>query len=274
LHQKESMRARRFSNFCRQTIYQVLACTLFLCSAFFDSQAKAETASDRFTQRARSYQPPKQADLLRKIREAQNGLPMMSVSRISGNYVRWNGCNRSVVMLGTMGDNGRDPLDPKCPSSDLSQLNPQFAAHLQRYLYFCVARAAQAAGISRPAFVTISSMSTFSHRYTPSGQLSNHASGRALDIGMFTLFDASGEPIKIPGPRPPRVPRGGILAHAKDYQGNDRVKSFYDDFRVCWKQSQPQNCDGTGSIGCRGSAEPNNAAHDNHIHLELSPSCG
>ncbi len=179
-----------------------------------------------------------------------------SFNHVNDRAVKWNGCSSNTLVKGGKGTN---------TGCDEDYLHPSMAAHMEKSFFKCAVRASADAGISRPARLHLNHAGTFSNRTVAGTEMmSLHALGRAIDINAFNLYDSNNKVTRI-------------STNIRDYRG--KTKAFYDSFRSCWRKSLPRSCQGRysreqeGSIGLPGSAEPNNGAHADHLHLTFPP-CG
>lgn len=174
-------------------------------------------------------------------------------------YSQWQ-CRRTTLRLINMHSG-------LCHHNNFGKIHPAFGRHMNDYLFPCIAHAAVMAGLPRPASAVVASMSTFRNTYIRgTNRISNHASGRAIDIGKIILLDSQGQRMRLPSGMGDY--QGEVLLHSRVYNRNRVARKFYDSLRSCWASSSM--C--AASIGCPGSARPANHDHADHIHLEYR--CG
>lgn len=171
-----------------------------------------------------------------------------------GPGVTWNGCHPEAMV------NGGYDSDTKCGNGTV---HPSYAAHLNRYFFGCVEKAAADSNLEQPQKVFLRHLGTYVNRNARnSSSLSMHAYARAIDIVKFILYDRNGN-------------RTQISTNARDFKGT--TVTFYNSFRQCWKETLPSQCkpgerEYQGSIGIPESAMGGNSLHNDHIHLSF-PLC-
>jgi len=168
--------------------------------------------------------------------------------------LRWDGCESGYASQGGFNSN---------TNCGRAFFHPLFSDHLNSAFYICIQEAADEAGYPQPDSIFINHLGSYNNRNARnSSRLSNHAYARALDISRFNLYDREGQLYVV----------STLL---RDYSGPQAI--FYDEFRACWRDSLPDNCDlggteSSGSIGHRSSEMGGNTLHNDHIHLSF-PSC-
>lgn len=167
---------------------------------------------------------------------------------------KWDGCASAALVRG-----GYDS-DTACSSG---YFLPGFTKHLQDHFFACVEKASLAANLPQPRKVFVRHLGTYVNRNgRNSSNLSMHAYARGFDMAKFIISDSQGT-------------RRSVPLTKVEYKGNN--KTFYDNFRQCWKDSLPSSCrpglrEYKGSIGHAGSALGGNNLHNGHIHLSY-PFC-
>lgn len=168
----------------------------------------------------------------------------------------WQGCASSALVKGGY------QSDSKCGRA---YLQPKFDSQLEKKFFLCAERGASKAGLARPNHVYVNHDGSYNDRDARNTtRLSMHAYARALDIAAFLLYDGAD-----------KVSR--ISTNVRNYKGV--TKSFYDEFRQCWKEAMPASCspgktEWKGSIGIPSSALGGNSLHNDHIHLSYALCAG
>lgn len=191
--------------------------------------------------------------------------PTMTYSYLrDSDYVFWSCSGTDVLRMRTQ--------ERSCVQDrKQGMFNPAFARHMDKHLYSCLADAAVAAGLPRPASVEVGNRSGLRP-----GDPRFHGRGRALDIGRVRLFDARGLPINT-GIRSRAgnlaIRNGEIMMHENYYETDRTTQRYYDAFRSCWKRSL-RGCDPIATIGCEASPGATAPRHHDHIHIQYPERCG
>lgn len=180
----------------------------------------------------------------------------------------WDGCDANSQIQGGYGggkgDGGGDAggADQGKGGCGKAMINPQFAAHMKKYFLKCVQQGAKDAGINGVQKVFINHMGVYVDRTTKAGSVSQHAYGRAMDIGTIDLLGSGGNNL------------GKIDTNVGAYSGQNQ--QMYDGFLKCWQESmkEGQMCGGEGEAGGLGHEKSNhplkNADHNDHIHMSFA----
>ncbi|HMN67957.1 MAG TPA: extensin family protein [Bdellovibrionales bacterium] len=172
-----------------------------------------------------------------------------------GTGVTWVGCDETALVRGGYAS------DTKCGRAFF---HPRFEKQMNVRFYLCAERAASKANIARPSKIFVNHMGSYNDRLgRGSSSLSMHAYARALDIANFNLHDGT------------KVTK--ISTHVRNFKGV--TKTFYNEFRQCWKEAMPSTCKAgkseyKGSIGIPSSALGGNSLHNDHIHLSYALCAG